>query len=246
MKKVTAGHETLGEFAPKFAQLNDDVLFGEVWSREKELSPKIRSIITVTALLTSGIFDNSLAFHLQKAKENGVSKTEIGEILTQLAFYSGWPKAWAAFRMAKDIWTNDRDLNAIAKSSIFPVGEPNDAYKEYFVGQSYLAMLTSESARIANVTFEPACRNNWHIHKAEKGGGQILLCTEGEGWYQEWEKPAKKLKAGDAVVIPAGVKHWHGAAKDSWFAHLSVEVPGEDTETEWLEKVDSETYDNLK
>lgn len=126
MKKVTAGHEALGEFAPKFAQLNDDVLFGEVWSRENELSPKIRSIITVTALLTNGIFDNSLAFHLQKAKENGVSKTEIGEILTQLAFYSGWPKAWAAFRLAKNIWADDSDLNAIAKSSIFPIGELND------------------------------------------------------------------------------------------------------------------------
>lgn len=107
-------------------------------------------------------------------------------------------------------------------------------------------MLTNDGARIANVTFEPSCRNNWHIHKAKKGGGQILLCTEGEGWYQEWEKPAKKLKAGDSVVIPAGVKHWHGAAKDSWFALLSVEVPGEDTDTEWLEKVDGETYNHLK
>lgn len=246
MKKVTAGHDALGDFAPKFAELNDDVLFGEVWSREKELSPKIRSIITVTSLLTSGIFDNSLAFHLQKAKDNGVSKTEIGEILTQLAFYSGWPKAWAAFKMAKDIWAGDTDLTALAKNSIFPVGAPNDAYKQYFVGQSYLAMLTGEGVRIANVTFEPSCRNNWHIHKAEKGGGQILLCTEGEGWYQEWKKPAKKLKVGDAVVIPAGVKHWHGAAADSWFAHLSVEVPGEKTETEWLEKVDDEIYNALK
>lgn len=133
-----------------------------------------------------------------------------------------------------------------AQNSIFPVGNPNDAYKQYFVGQSYIAVLTTKGVRIANVTFEPACRNNWHVHKAEKGGGQILLCTEGEGWYQEWEKPAQRLKAGDAVVIKSGVKHWHGAAKDSWFAHLSVEVPGEKTQTEWLEKVDNQTYESLK
>ena len=103
-KKVTAGKEALGGFAPKFAQINDDVLFGEVWSREEQLSPRDRSLITITALMTSGMFDSSFAFHLGKAKENGVTKTEIAEALTQLAFYSGWPKAWAAFRIAKEIW----------------------------------------------------------------------------------------------------------------------------------------------
>jgi len=104
-KKVTAGQDALGDFAPQFAELNDDVLFGEVWSREEQLSPRDRSLITVTALMTSGIFDSSLAFHLNKAKQNGITKEEIAEVLTQLAFYSGWPKAWAAFRMAKEIWT---------------------------------------------------------------------------------------------------------------------------------------------
>ncbi|MDY4612042.1 MAG: carboxymuconolactone decarboxylase family protein [Sphaerochaetaceae bacterium] len=105
-EKVTAGRDALGEFAPKFAQLNDDVLFGEVWSRESLLSPRDRSLITVTSLMTSGILDSSLEFHLEKAKDNGITKTEIAEVLTQLAFYSGWPKAWAAFRMAKKIWTD--------------------------------------------------------------------------------------------------------------------------------------------
>jgi len=96
------------------------------------------------------------------------------------------------------------------------------------------------------VTFEPGCRNNWHIHHADKGGGQILLCTEGRGWYQEWGKEAQELHPGDAVTIPAGVKHWHGAAKDSWFSHLALEVPGENTSNEWLEPVSEEWYGKLK
>lgn len=104
MKKVTAGRDALGDFAPKFAQINDDILFGEVWSREQELSKRDRSMITVTALLASGILDSSLQYHLQTAKENGISKQEIAEIITHIAFYIGWPKAWAAFRLAKQIW----------------------------------------------------------------------------------------------------------------------------------------------
>ena len=106
MNKVTAGRDVLGEFAPKFAELNDDVLFGEVWSREKELSARDRSLVTVTALLASSILDSSLQFHLQTAKNNGITKQEIAEVLTHVAFYVGWPKAWAAFRLAKDIWKN--------------------------------------------------------------------------------------------------------------------------------------------
>ena len=127
---------------------------------------------------------------------------------------------------------------------IFELGEENP-FGQYFVGQSYLKMLCTEGVRIGNVTFEPGCRNNWHIHHAQKGGGQILLCTAGRGWYQEWGKPAQQLHPGDVVKIPAGVKHWHGAAKDSWFAHLSVEVPGEETSNEWLEPVDDQSYNAL-
>ncbi len=104
MPKVTAGRDELGEFAPKFAELNDDVLFGEVWSREEKLSARDRCIVTVTALMASGILDNSLKFHLSNAKKHGITKDEIAEILTHAAFYAGWPKAWAAFRMAKEIW----------------------------------------------------------------------------------------------------------------------------------------------
>ena len=129
--------------------------------------------------------------------------------------------------------------------SAFPTGNTNDAFAQYFVGQSYLNMLSTEQVLIGNVTFEPGCRNNWHIHHAKSGGGQILLVTAGRGWYQEWGQPARALRPGDVVNIPANVKHRHGAAADSWFAHLAVEVPGEDCSTEWCEPVDAEAYQKL-
>lgn len=141
---------------------------------------------------------------------------------------------------------DDKNLNgglaAYAKTLTFPVGAPNDAYAQYFKGQSYLATVSGEQVFIANVTFEPKCRNNWHIHHADKGGGQILICVGGEGYYQEWDKPAVKMRAGDVINIPAGVKHWHGAGKDKWFSHLAVEVPAENGRTEWCESVSDEQY----
>ena len=127
--------------------------------------------------------------------------------------------------------------------SVFPMGEKNEAFAQYFVGQSYLNMLSTEGVTIGNVTFEPGCRNNWHIHHK---GGQILLCTAGRGYYQEWGKEAQELHPGDVVNIPPEVKHWHGAAKDSWFAHLAVEVPAEGASNEWLEVVNEEDYEKLK
>lgn len=243
MEKVSAGFEALGEFAPQFAHYNDDVLFGEVWAREAQLSPRDRSLITVTALMSSGILDSSLEFHLRKAKENGVTQTEIVEVLTQLGFYSGWPKAWAAFRMAKEIWKEETVSAAFVP--MFGLGKTNDAYAQYFIGQSYLNPVVSQGIAIANVTFEPGCRNHWHIHQAEQGGGQILICTDGHGWYQQWGEPARALKPGDIVEIGAGVKHWHGAAKDSWFAHLAFEAPGTKTSTQWCEPVDDAQYNAL-
>ena len=127
--------------------------------------------------------------------------------------------------------------------SVFPMGEKNEAFAQYFVGQSYLNMLSTERVTIGNVTFEPGCRNNWHIHHK---GGQILLCTAGRGYYQQWGKEAQELHPGDVVNIPPEVKHWHGAAKDSWFAHLAVEVPAEGASNEWLEVVNEEDYEKLK
>lgn len=135
------------------------------------------------------------------------------------------------------------------QQNVFGQGMANTAFAAYFIGNSYLNPLTKagESAvGLANVTFEPGCRNNWHIHHAKSGGGQILLCTAGRGYYQEWGKEARELHPGDVVVIPPEVKHWHGAAPDSWFAHLAVEVPGEETANEWCEPVSDEEYGTLK
>ncbi|MGN1311903.1 MAG: cupin domain-containing protein [Bacilli bacterium] len=128
---------------------------------------------------------------------------------------------------------------------LFGKGEPNP-FGKYFIGQSYLKMLSTElGVSVANVTFEAGCRNNWHIHKATKGGGQILMVTKGEGWYQEEGKEPQKLKVGDIVNIPVGVKHWHGATKDSEFTHIAIEVPGENTGTDWCEPVSDEEYNLL-
>ncbi len=247
MVKQTAGRDSLNDFAPKFAELNDDVLFGEVWSREDKLSLKLRSIVTMTALISKGIVDNSLMYHLTTAKKNGVTRTEMAEILTHLAFYAGWPNAWAAFRMAKEVYAEEAEAGAEEHGGFFGMGEPNVNYAKYFIGQSYLKPLTDpkETVFIANVTFEPGCRNNWHIHHADKGGGQLLICVDGEGWYQEEGKPAQSLKPGDVVTIPPEVKHWHGAKKDCWFSHLAVEVPGENTSNEWCEPVTDQEYQQL-
>lgn len=245
MVKQTAGRDALNDFAPKFAELNDDVLFGEVWSREDRLSLKTRSIVTITSLISKGIVDNSLSYHLSTARKNGVTKTEMAEILTHLAFYAGWPNAWAAFRMAKEVYKDDDSHEK--HGGFFGLGEPNINFQKYFIGKSYLKPLTNnkETVFVANVTFEPGCRNNWHIHHATKGGGQILLCVDGEGWYQEEGKPAQSLHPGDVVTISAGVKHWHGAKKNSWFSHLAIECPGENTYNEWCEPVSDEEYKNL-
>lgn len=248
--KQTAGRNQLGEFAPKFAELNDDVLFGEVWSREDKLSLRDRSLVTVVSLMAMGLTDESFRYHLMSAKANGITKEEIAETVTHAAFYVGWPKAWAVFRMAKDIWNEDEYANDAkaqhANSMVFPIGNPNDAFAEYFIGQSYLAPVSTEQVGIFNVTFEPGCRNNWHIHHADQGGGQILICVAGRGYYQEWDKEPVRMVPGDVVNISAGVKHWHGAAPDSWFSHLAVEVPGVNGSNEWLEVVDDEQYGKLK
>lgn len=129
---------------------------------------------------------------------------------------------------------------------IFPIGEPNTAYAQYFIGNSYLASISREQVNISNVTFEPGCRNNWHIHRAKSGGGQMLIGVAGRGWYQEEGKPAVEILPGTVIHIPANVKHWHGAAADGWFAHLAFEVPGDETSNEWLEPVTDEEYNKLK
>lgn len=248
----TAGREQLGNFAPTFAHLNDDVLFGEVWN-EQTIDLKTKCIITVVSLMASGITDSSLTYHLKNAKAHGVTKNEIAAIVTHTGMYVGWPKAWAVFRLAKEVWNEENDLadattdnlsekERYQKSIFFPVGEKNDAFAKYFIGQSYLAPVSREQVPIFNVTFEPSCRNNWHIHHAKKGGGQMLICVGGRGFYREWGKEPVEMTAGTVVNIPANVKHWHGAAENEWFSHLAIEVSGEETSTEWLEPVDEQSY----
>lgn len=258
-KKIvqTAGRAQLGEFAPEFAHLNDDILFGEVWSRNDLLSLRDRSVVTLTSLISQGITDSSLKYHLQTAKNNGITRTEIAEIITHIAFYAGWPKAWAAFNLAKDVWADEvaQEVSDEANHLAFPIGSPNTAYAKYFTGNSHLAPLTPQNIGegeqtalpMSNVTFEPGCRNHWHIHH---GARQMLICVSGKGWYQEWGKPAIPLKAGDVVDIPEGVKHWHGAQKDSWFQHIATHVQVENTcpgsaPNEWLEPVSEEEYNKL-
>lgn len=138
---------------------------------------------------------------------------------------------------------------AFEKADMFGVGAPNDGYAQYFTGETFLKPLTEFGkcpVFLANVTFEPGCRNNWHIHHADKGGGQILVCTAGKGWYQEWGKDPQKLNPGDVVYIEPGVKHFHGAQKDTWFSHIAVECPGENCSNEWCEPVSDEDYAKLK
>lgn len=245
----TAGKQQLGEFAPMFAHLNDDVLFGEVWN-EAAISIKTKCIITVVSLMASGITDSSLSYHLQNARAHGVTREEIAAIITHTAMYVGWPKGWAVFRLAKEVWNEEQpamtEKERYQNTIFFPIGEANDAYAQYFVGQSYLAPVSTEQIPIFNVTFEPGCRNNWHTHHAKSGGGQMLICVGGRGYYQEWGKDAVPMTPGTVINIPANVKHWHGAAPDSWFSHLAVEIAGEETSNEWLEAVSDEDYGKLE
>jgi 4-carboxymuconolactone decarboxylase len=247
MSKITqtAGRNALGEFAPEFAHFNDDVLFGENWNNQ-DIDLKTRCIITVVALMAQGITDSSLKYHIQNAKNNGVTQREMAAVITHVAFYAGWPKAWAVFNLAKEVYNEPvkelTDKDRYQNTIFFPIGAPNDAYAKYFIGQSYLAPVSTEQVPIFNVTFEPGCRNNWHIHHAKSGGGQMLICVGGRGYYQEWGKEAVEMTPGTVVNIPADVKHWHGAAPDSWFSHLAVEVSGEETSNEWCEPVSDEEY----
>mgnify|MGYP002409943347 CR=1 FL=1 len=240
--KVTDGRDCLGDIAPVLAGINDDVLFGQVWSRESELAPRDRSLITVSALLAMGVTDESFKGHIRKALENGVTRKELVEAITLLAFYVGWPKAWSAFYALKDIFADASTADPVP--TMFGMGEPNPPeYAQYFVGQSYVNMMVApdEHTRClaANVTFEPGSRNSWHTHPT----GQLLFVTDGRGWYQEWGKPAQELHPGDFVNISPQAKHWHGAAKDSWFAHLAVEPDAQ--HGEWFEAVSDEEYSRL-
>lgn len=232
--------------------------FGDYYTR-KGLDLNTRELLTMAILVNLGT-EPQLKAHI-----GANLKIRTAEYVEQAIYnclpYCGYPRTLNALRLLKEAVAEAADAASatagaagatVAKTmpnkdwSVFPVGKPNDAYAKYFVGKSYLDMISKEQVGVGNVTFEPACRNNWHIHHAKKGGGQILIATAGRGYYQEWGKPAVELKPGDVVNIPAGVKHWHGAAPDSWFQHLAIEVPGEGGSNEWLEPVSDEDYGKLK
>ena len=207
----------LFEFAPAIDEYLKAHLFGDIFARDN-VDWETREIATIAMLAVRDGVESQLNAHINIGKHNGLTDEQVAEILN----ISGHAKA---------------------KNVVFGFGEENP-YGQYFTGKSYLQKITTENGvPMFNVTFEPKCRNNWHIHH---GGGQILLVTQGRGWYQAWGEEPRELKAGDVVNIPAETKHWHGAAKDSWFTHIAVEVPSENGSAEWLEPVTDEEYNKLK
>ena len=207
----------LFEFAPAIDEYLKAHLFGDIFARDN-VDWQTRELATIAMLASLNGVESQLNSHINIGKHNGLTDEQVTEILNIAS-------------------------EAAAKNVLFGFGTENVAYAKYFIGKSYLQPLTNEGVHIANVTFEPKCRNNWHIHHK---GGQILLVTAGRGYYQEWGKPAQELHAGDVVNIPAEVKHWHGAAKDSWFTHIALAVPAEGASNEWLEPVTDEEYSKLK
>ena len=207
----------LFDFAPAIDEYLKAHLFGDIFARDN-VDWKTRELATIAMLATRDGVESQLDAHINIGKYNGLTDEEVAQIKT-----------------ITDKTGND--------SLLFGFGEENP-YGKYFTGKSYLNPITTENGvPMYNVTFEPKCRNNWHIHHK---GGQILLVTAGRGWYQAWGEEPRELKAGDVVNIPAEVKHWHGAAKDSWFTHIAVEVPSEGGSNEWLEPVTDEEYNKLK
>ncbi len=212
----------LFDFHPQLDAYLKAHLFGDIFAR-RVLDWRTRELVTVAALAARPETAPQCAAHVQIANRNGVTPVQTDAILALV-------RATVPGTRPPADW------------SPIPIGEPNDAYARYFTGRSYLHPLTTSQVPAFGVTFEPSCRNNWHIHHAETGGGQILICTAGRGFYQEWGKPAVEMRPGTTVNIPAGVKHWHGAAPDTWFQHIALEVPGTGGRNEWLEPVDDATY----
>lgn len=216
--KLTGKHYKGGifDFAPAIDEYLKEHLFADIFARGV-LSYQEREVATIAILSTLQTVPAQLNSHIKTGKYNGLTDEQVGEIL-QLT-------------------------DSVYKGGDFGLGEENTKLANYFTGKCYVNPLTKDGVRSTNVTFEPSCRNNWHIHHK---GGQILLVTEGRGYYQEWGREAQELKAGDVVNIPAETKHWHGAAKDSWFSHIAISVPAEGASTEWLEGVSDTEYAKLK
>ena len=232
-----------GDMGKDVERFLTDYFFGDIYSRGA-LDLQTRELLGYCVLTTLEA-ESQLHSHYHGNINAGNSPETLTAAVIQCLPYIGFPAAIKALRIIKEETADADGKAAFQREMIFPIGEPNTAYAKYFIGNSYLAPISKEQIPFSNVTFEPGCRNNWHIHHATKGGGQMLVCVAGKGWYQEWGKPAVQMLPGDVIHIPANVKHWHGAAADSWFAHLAFEVPGENTSNEWLEPVTDEEYNQL-
>lgn len=228
-------------FAPATDYYLKAHLFGDIFARNNLTFPE-RELVTVSAL--SGIkgVEPQLKSHVRGAKNMGLTDAEIHAIPSVLLQKVGETEAYRAKKAIAEVYSEEIKEGEPIENRVFPKGEPNTAYAKYFIGNSYLAPLATGEGKlhVDNVTFEPRCRNNWHIHHR---GGQILICVGGRGWYQEWGKQAQELHPGDVVDIPAEVKHWHGAAADSWFQHIAIGVPAEGASAEWLEPVTDAEYE---
>lgn len=231
------------KFAPQTDYYLKAHLFGDIFARNN-LSHAMREIVTVSAISALKGCEPQLRAHAQGALNMGVSEAELRALPAVLQASVGEEEAYRLRQAIAAVFNEPFTEGAPVEAQLFPQGEPNTAYAKYFIGNSYLAPLASGEGKlgVANVTFEPRCHNNWHIHHR---GGQILICVGGRGWYQEWGKPARELHPGDVVDIPAEAKHWHGAARDSWFQHIAIGVPAEGATTTWLEAVEDEVYDKL-
>ena len=223
-------------FAPATDYYLKAHLFGDIFARNN-LTHAQRELVTVSALSALEGCASQLKSHVNGARNMGLTDAEIRSIPAVLAARVGDIEAWRLRKAIAEVYGEELAEGRPVADPMFPKGEPNAAYAKYFVGESYLAPLSRGKIPVSNVTFEPGCRNNWHIHH---GGIQVLICVGGDGWYQEWGKPARLLKPGDVVEIPEGVKHWHGATRDSWFQHVTFTVAGEGASNEWLEPVTEE------
>lgn len=238
----------LYDFAPAIDRFLKAHLFGDIF-QSGVLNWQNRELATVAALASIEGVNTQLQAHLVIGMHNGLTTEQLREFITVLRAKCSPKVADNAGVVLDQVLTHSKEKNMsqpnddAANGGIFPRGDKNDKYAKYFTGTSYLNMLSTERVFIGNVTFEPGCRNFWHIHHK---GGQILLMTGGRGWYQELGKPARELRAGDVVNIAPETKHWHGAAKDSWFSHVAVEVPADGSSTEWLEPVSEEEYNRLR
>ena len=228
-------------FSPAIGYYLKAHLFGDIFARDV-LTFKERELATISALSAIDGLHPQLTAHVRGGVNMGLSEAEIEAIASVLKDNVGEQEAYR-LRKAIAAYHGEAFEEKAPMNLNFPKGEPNVNYAEYFIGNSYLAPLLGGKLPMSNVTFEPRCRNNWHIHH---GARQILICVSGEGWYQEWGKPAQKLHTGDVIDIPAEVKHWHGATKDSWFQHIAVHLDESDSPSnEWLEPVDDQWYDKL-